>query len=145
MSTIHVHIALHYGSWTFASRLRDILLQPLDPYLDSFDPIQVCAARFPRIVQCFVSIATRILFVRRAACTLPPDEQPILPLDPSLRDHYGHWVADAWRTLRSLASAKTWRILITRFAFSMTISALGFAIDPEYGKFVEFPLIWFFK
>ena len=145
MSVLSMQMTLHHTALKYSRHLQSALLQHFSIRYNPRSSSQIFAlALFPNTVQYLVSVAVRVLFVRIAASTLPADEPPIVPLDPSLHNNHGLGIGGVWSTLSSPALARALRILKRQFAITMAISILGEMIKPGFHKDIEFPLIWFY-
>lgn len=144
MSAAATHTRVISAAWKCSSFLQNAALRHFDIRHNYQNPYQIFAlALLPNTVQCIVSVAVRILFVRIAASTLPTDEPPIVPLDPNLGDQ-SVGIDGVWNTLNSPALGRAWKILKWQFAISMAITLLGEMVKPGFHEDINFPLVWFY-
>lgn len=144
MSALAMQISLSSATLKHAILLQSTLLQQLrlDHVPQSAYQIWIMGI-LPNAIQCLVSVAARMVFIRTAASTLPADEQPIVPLDSGLYNNDGLSIGGAWKILSRPESERARRIFLRQFAISMAISILGHMIKGGFYAQISHPLIWF--
>lgn len=79
----------------------------------------------PSFAMCMATLPVRTAFIRIAASMLPEDEQPIVPLDPALKENPPSGILNAWNNLPSSTWGRVWRVQAKGYIFSAIIFFAG--------------------
>lgn len=102
--------------------------------------VYALAALAPRLVEFWLALPARIIFVRIAASMVPDDDELIVPLDPQLKVGAPVGMFDAWRRD---SWARACKIQTRGFMAGAAIFILGQMVLPEFRSYVPFLPMWF--
>jgi hypothetical protein len=74
---------------------------------------------------------------------LPDDDEPIVPLDPRLKQNPPTGILDAWKSLPERTWARVWRIQARAYIVSAGIFFLGKMTYEDFHKLAMIYMIWF--
>lgn len=100
----------------------------------------------PKIAEEFlISIPARIIFVRIAASMLDDTDEPLIPLDRSLRNNSNHRVGmwDAWKSCDGALRARVFGVQVRAFVVAGIISCLMKVFCSDVREGATFALLWF--
>lgn len=97
----------------------------------------------PFFVTSMATLPARTMFIRIAASMLPDDDEPIVPLDPSLKTNPPMRLLDAWRSVADQTWARAWRLQARAYLLSVIIYFVGKLSYQDFHRFAMIPLIWF--
>ncbi|RLL96747.1 hypothetical protein CFD26_104275 [Aspergillus turcosus] len=61
---------------------------------------------FPKLMESLVALPARAAFIRMAASMLPDDDEPVVPLDPKVRENAPLGILDAWKSFHGASRAR---------------------------------------
>ncbi|KAE8334967.1 hypothetical protein BDV24DRAFT_15428 [Aspergillus arachidicola] len=102
--------------------------------------VYALAALPPRLVEFWLALPARVIFVRIAASMVPDDDELIIPLDPRLKSSAPVGMFDAWRRD---SWARACKIQTRGFIAGTAIFLLGQMVLPEFQSYVPFLPMWF--
>jgi hypothetical protein len=130
-----------YYSTTLAVAVSNATVQLLDPnaFLDPVAAEDIKRTYTPHIlglipcfVACMATLPVRVSLIRIAASTLPEHEQPIVPLDPALKENHPSRALDAWRNLPGRAWARVWRVQARAYVASALVFFAGRMVYSDF-------------
>jgi hypothetical protein len=98
---------------------------------------------FPKLMEALVAFPARAAFVRMAASMLPADDEPVVPLDPKLRDNAPLGILEAWKTFHRASRARFWTVQASAFVMGVAIFIVGKMMFLDFHRYVAFPVVWF--
>ncbi|KAE8321602.1 hypothetical protein BDV39DRAFT_197484 [Aspergillus sergii] len=102
--------------------------------------VYALAALAPKLVEFWLALPARVIFVRIAASMVPDDDELIIPLDPRLKGGAPVGMFDAWRRD---PWARACKIQTRGFIAGTAIFLLGQMVLPEFRSYVPFLPMWF--
>lgn len=106
----------------------------------------LAASLIPKIAEEFIiAIPARIIFTRIAASMLDDTDEPIIPLDRSLRNTANHRMGmwDAWKSRDGALPARVYGIQVRAFVVAGVVSCLMKVFCSDVREGASFALLWF--
>lgn len=139
-----------YYSTTLAVTVPNATVQLLDPnaFLDPVaaeDIKRTYALHILGLIPCFVActatLPVRISLIRIAASTLPEHEQPIVPLDPALKENPPSRAVDAWGSLPGRTWARVCRVQARAYVASALVFFVGKVVYSDFHQIAHLCMI----
>ncbi|GKZ34765.1 hypothetical protein AbraIFM66950_005121 [Aspergillus brasiliensis] len=100
-------------------------------------------AIFPKLMEALVALPVRAAFIRVAAAMLPDDDEPLVPLDPKLRENASLGIRDAWGSFHVVSRARFWRVQAIAFIMGVVVFIVGMMLFVDFDRYAAFPIVWF--
>ncbi|OJJ70101.1 hypothetical protein ASPBRDRAFT_31977 [Aspergillus brasiliensis CBS 101740] len=100
-------------------------------------------AIFPKLMEALVALPARAAFIRVAASMLPDDDEPLVSLDPKVRENASLGIRDAWNSFHVVSQARFWRVQATAFVMGVVVFILGRMLFVDFDRYAAFPVVWF--
>ncbi|KAF7715826.1 Uncharacterized protein PECH_005996 [Penicillium ucsense] len=98
---------------------------------------------FPKFMEFLVALPIRAVFTRMAVSMLPADDNPIVPLDPRLRNNVPLGILDAWKSFDAASRARFWKVQIRAFVLGVVLFLVGKSMFGDFEEYAPFPIVWF--
>lgn len=148
--------AIHEWAGLYSTDLALVISKATVPFLDTnalLDPDATQDLKrgyalhvfglLPSFAMCMATLPVRTAFIRIAASMLPEGEQPIVPLDPVLKEDPPSGILNAWKNLPSSTWGRVWRVQAKGYIFSAIIFFSGKVVYSDFHRIAHLPMIWF--
>ncbi|KAK9604787.1 hypothetical protein V6Z93_002738 [Aspergillus fumigatus] len=98
---------------------------------------------FPKLMEALVAFPARAAFIRMAASMLPDDDEPVVPLDPKVRENASLGILDAWKSFRMVSRARFWTVQATAFVMGVVVFIVGRIMFLNFDEYAALPIVWF--
>lgn len=98
---------------------------------------------FSRLMESLAALPARADFIRMAASMLPDDDEPVVRLDPRLRNNAPLRILDAWKSFDRSSRTRFWTVQARVFAVGAVVFLRWQADAFRLDKSVAFPMLWF--
>jgi hypothetical protein len=78
-----------------------------------------------------------------AASMLPDDDEPVVPLDPKVRENASLGILDAWKSFHMVSRARFWTVQATAFVMGVVVFIVGRIMFLNFDEYAAFPIVWF--